>query len=111
MFPVMTREDAIIVLADLYETRFGIFDHKARDKNPLASVLMHESEDVMFDSALADLLIEFAVDEIGDLWKISLTEYLNLPKPVADLLRRLKPIAAKKKAELLGRMIPNVPGT
>lgn len=107
----MTRENAIVVMADLYETRFGIFDHKARDKNPLASVLLHDSEDVMFDSALADTLIEFAVDEIGDLWKISLTEYLNLPKPVADLMRRIKPIAAKKKSEILGAMMPKVPGT
>lgn len=108
-FPVMTREDAKIVISDLYETRFNIFDHRDFRKNPLASVLMHECEDVMLDSALADLLIDFAVEDYGELWKISLVDFLSLPKPIADLLRRVKPIAVKKKTEQLNSILPNLP--
>lgn len=63
----------------------------------------------MLDSALADLFIEFAVEDYGDLWKISLSEFISLPKPVADLLRRVKPIASKKKAEILGNILPDLP--
>lgn len=107
----MSRENAKIVLGDLYETRFGIFNHDDRTKNPLASVLMHDAEDVMLDSALADLLIEFAVEDYGDLWKISLTEFMGLPKPIADLMRRVKAIAVKKKAEQLSSILPSLPRT
>ena len=81
----------------LYETEFGIYNHRSENKNPLASVLHHPSEEVWLNSGLRDLIEEFAVYNIGELFNITLDKYLQLPRPYVQLIREIKDTVLKKR--------------
>ncbi len=84
-------------MVDLYETEFGIYNHLAKDKSPLASVLHHDCEEVWMNSPARELIEEFAVYNIGELFNITLTEYLLLPRPYVQLIRKIKDTVLKKR--------------
>ncbi len=97
----MSAADARVVMMDLYENRFGIYNHLAGDKNPLSSVLLHDKEEVWMDSSLRDMIEDFALYDIGELWKISLVDFLKLPHPYVEIMRRVRDgVVDKKKKEM-----------
>jgi len=103
--PVFQYMDARVALQDLYETEFGIYNHLQRNKNPLSSVLLHDSEDYVMHSDLRDMLEEFGMYNLGELWNLSLTEYLALPIPVVHILRGIKDEVIEKKSKLMDRAV------
>lgn len=98
----MPSQEARQVFTDLYETRFGIYDHTPRPgKSGLASILHHPREEYYLNSPLRDAIEEFAIYNLGELFHISLYEYLNLPKPMVDLIRNIKDDVLKKRESLI----------
>lgn len=93
-------------MKDLYETRFGIFNHAepSSKKNPLATVLHHPAEETLLNSALRDTIEEFAVYNLGELFNMSLTEYLQLPRPYVELIRSIKDDIIKKKDNVVSNI-------
>lgn len=99
--PVMGYDEAQTVLRDLYETEFGIYNHLAKDKNPLSSVLHHKSEEVWLTSGLRELVEEFAVYNLGELFNITLKEFLTLPRPYVSMIREIKDSVLKKRDSIV----------
>lgn len=93
----MNEDDAKLVLTDLYESHFGIYNHFAEDKSAIASVLHHPGEEVWLNSGLRDLVEEFAVYNFGELFNISLNEFLAMPRPYVSMIRSIKDSVLKKR--------------
>jgi hypothetical protein len=71
----------------MYETSYGIFDHsKKLGKRPMASVAMHESEDVNKGSFLQEAIDTFVKRNIKDTFGLSILEYLELPSDICAML-------------------------
>lgn len=82
--------DAQIVLKDLYDTEYGIYNHLNRSrKRPLASVAMHEAEDINTGSLLEEVLRIYTQKNIKDIFNLSLLEYLDLPRDIIQMLNTI----------------------
>ena len=82
-------------------------------KDPLFPVTFNKSEDHLTDSLLERAITAFAENGIGDRWKISLTEFMELPVYICDmLLEASSELNRKEEARLtqmnktLGRTLP-----
>lgn len=75
---------------DLYEDRFNIFPHLSGVKGrPLASVAFHPAENVLKDSMLEEAMRTYVQKGIGEKFKLSLLEFLNLPMDYVGLLLQI----------------------
>lgn len=86
----LCSSDAALVMGEMYESAYGIYDHTKIDPNrPLISVAFHEAEDTLATSALYEQINRFADLKIFKYFGISLTEYLDLPTYVCTELNRI----------------------
>ena len=70
-----------LVLRQLYETEFGIFDHISYNKErPLSGVAMFEAENVDSDNALDNVMATYIDKRIKDTFGLSFIEYVSLPR-------------------------------
>lgn len=96
------RIDIRQVMQDQYETYFGICNHldpETRIKNPLASVEMHPCENFTEASPLYDSLEEYANSMYRDIWGLSVTEFLNLPRYMTKMMREITQKVAKDRTK------------
>ena len=102
--PKLPPVDAVIAMYDLYESRYGIFNHQ--DKNslkakPLASVAFHECEDFTKGSLLEEMMNLYLVKRIKSIFGISFIDFMELPRDVIQLMFAVSETdAAKKTAEM-----------
>jgi len=75
-----------VVLQDLYETEFNIYNHLRSGNRPLASVAYFECEDFTDNCQLPDMTTIYIDKDIGKLFNLSLLEFLELPSSVCDTL-------------------------
>ena len=105
----MSRLNAAQVLSEAYDVTFGIFDHLRQaqieshspgpsGKRPLASVALHPAEAWADEKTHMELVFKgFAENQVGDIFKISLLEFLELPVEYAERVMRIsKSILARK---------------
>lgn len=91
--PAMNAYDASVILQDMYETVYNIHDHVGnKNLSPLASVALHEAEENSINSNLYEAIDRYHEKGIGELFKLSLIEYLNLP---TEICVKLMEIASK----------------
>lgn len=81
----LTSTDLQIVLRERYEQSHGIYDHNA-STDPLALVLMHWEEDAITSSTLRARMETFMDNRVGERFRLSFTEFLELPSYVCDLM-------------------------
>lgn len=104
--PILDSIDSRIVLQELYDSQLGIFDHldpHNKDK-PLASISMHEGEEVNSDSLLEEKIRIYVNKSINTLYGLSLVEFLELPREVIDTLITIAGEEESKKAKILAEM-------
>jgi hypothetical protein len=80
-------EELQLALAELYETMFGICDHRdplVRKTRPLALMAAHPKENTSVYSPLYRRIDEFLRLKLGDSTNLSLTEFMAMP---ADWVR------------------------
>lgn len=76
-----------MVLQDLYETEFGIYDHLNEDKSrPLASVAMHPAEDFNGHSLLKQAIESFIDRNIKDATGLNIVRFLELPTDIVRMI-------------------------
>lgn len=88
--------DAKQVLYDVYETKFGLFNHLSgldRKTRPLASVALHEMEDNTKSSSLYESIEIYLDQDINKNFGLSLNEFLDLPR---ELINKLLEVSIKK---------------
>lgn len=108
----VNRAQAKLLLRQAYQTSFGIFDYfrqahiddNAIDpsiKRPLASVALHPAEDWSQMTTEFDRVVRgFSDNNIGETFKISLLEFLELPIEHAARLMRLGKETLRRKQSL-----------
>lgn len=96
--PKLSSVDSQIVLSDLYETKFNIFDHAAQSRlpstplgpdyraRPLSSVAFHPAEDINTGSLLEEMMRLYIMRSIHGLFGLNFLEFMSLPKDVIDLM-------------------------
>lgn len=66
-----------IALRELYETRFGIYNHIGSSNNVFASVSFHESENFMHDTRFKNIVLRYYQSGVKDITGMNLPEFLN----------------------------------
>lgn len=85
--PKLNSIDGRIVLQDLYETQYGIYNHLHQNVvRPLASVAMHSGEDFNDGSLLEEAIRTYATRSVKDLYGLNLLEFLDLPRDIIEML-------------------------
>jgi hypothetical protein len=85
------------LLQEAYDQAFGIFDYvkqyhselnsvKAGLKRPLASVALHEPEESSRTSSLFAVMRRYADLKVGERYKLSLTDFLEMPREYVDFI-------------------------
>lgn len=91
-----------MVMQDLYETEYGIYNHLSGSKNkPLASVAMHSCEDINGGSLLEEAIQTYVSRHIKDIYGLSLVEFLELPIDVMELMFGIADKESAKKSNTL----------
>lgn len=86
---------------ELYDRRFMMREEvSGKPPHPFASVLHYPKEEVWLNSELRQAIEEFAVYNYGELYNISLDEWLKLPLPQVALLRECKDQIIQKRDAL-----------
>jgi hypothetical protein len=91
-----------ILLQDLYETEYGIFDHLTHGMSrPLSSVAMFFSEDINSESLLEESMDTYVNKNVKDFFGLSYLEFMGLPYDVMLMvLERCTILSGKKKAAM-----------
>lgn len=86
--PKVKSSSAQIVLRDSYETANRIFNHSSEEgeSDPLALVRLHWSEDTVTGSRLHERMKQFALGNVGKVFNMSFTEFINQPTYVIELM-------------------------
>lgn len=96
-------------MMDVYEDEYALWNHT--DKNrPLSSVAHLPHEEVMKYGVLRDILEEYAHNEIGKFWNITLDRYLELPSSVTKLIRDITPELRKKRQATIEDIVDGMEG-
>ncbi len=99
--PKLSSVDLQIVLYDLYETIYGIYNHVSNNRNrPLASVAFHDSEDFTTGSLLEGSMKNYIEKNIGEFFKISYLEFMELPRDVIELMFEVAGREIKKRTAI-----------
>lgn len=85
--------DLEIALRELYEESYGIFDHAAEPDNPLNLMAMHPAEDYTSGSGLYNALRRYRKHGIGEIFHISVIDFVNLPREIVEELISLSIVA------------------
>lgn len=87
---VKNSSDLQLMLRDMYETTYGIYDHnKDRDEDLLSLVAIREGEDGSVGGHLYERIRQFDKREILKFFGLSVTEFLELPTDIANYLVEL----------------------
>lgn len=82
--------NADFLLKEGYDTFSGLYDHTQPDPHPFGGYLIREGANGYADGPLRDLINEFHDDGIGELFHLSLAEFLDLPIPYLEIIRDKK---------------------
>lgn len=103
--PRLNSVDAKIFMQDMYETFYGIYNHlDQNNKNPLASVMLHPSEDISAGSYLEDSIRLYISRGIKDLYGLNFVEFMNLPRDIIRLLLDISSEEASRKSAAISQI-------
>ena len=97
--PKLRFTDGQILLLDVYESGYGIYDHSQHavdNSRPLALVAMNWEEDASTGSQLYERIELFKERQIYQIFGLSLTEFLDLPR---DICTKILESCGKKQNE------------
>ena len=109
--PRLSGVDFKIVASELYETIYGIYKHIGNTKRPMASVAFHDCEDYTTNSLLEASMDTYITKNIGDLFRLSFTEYLELPHDVVMSLGEIGIKHIQRKDADITRIKAELEGT
>jgi hypothetical protein len=93
----------------MYETVFGVFNHVTLGHTkPMASVALHEVEDVNTNDALRSTMLNYIRNDIKELFGLSFLEYVALPSFIVKEFNDTAVIARKEKSDMLNSAMGNM---
>ena len=95
---------------DIYETRFGIFNHLNNPKKqPWDSVTLHETEENGYTSRLDETCDLYASSGVRDVFGIDLERFLEFPSEMTKMLIEKAGAVTRKKGQLLAQIEASMP--
>ena len=78
---------AQLLIMEAYETTFHLYNHDHQNPNePLALVTMHDQENVVKYSRMANTIRSFRRHRVGHHFHMSLSEFLQYPRHVGRMI-------------------------
>lgn len=84
--PAMIAGNAELAMRVAYDTEYGIHNHATEHRSPMALVKMHPKEQLIEGGPYYRLVREYHGAKIHKEFGISLTDYLELPRHIMELL-------------------------
>lgn len=84
--PAVRATAAEVITLSCYQTEYGIYNHDRYDRGPLSLVAQHPKENSMEGGALFVHIRRFFHYRLSKLFGLSLSEFLELPPFVVELL-------------------------
>lgn len=99
-------------MQDLYETTYKIWDHldPRNKRRPMASVAFHDSEDYNRGSLLEQAIRNYTSKNIGDLTKLNLLQFLDLPMDIVAMIVEICDEQGNKKTKDVKDLIDGLDG-
>lgn len=98
--PKLGPVDAQLVMRDLYEGKYGIYNHIGKSKiRPLSSIASHPCEDINTGSMLESSMMVYIEKRIKDHFGLTLLEYLQQPMDVVEMMNRISDDHNSKRAK------------
>jgi hypothetical protein len=91
-----------IVLSDLVDEEYGIFQHrKSPTSRPLSSVAMHPAEDFTTNSLTQQAIQSYIDFDIKEFFGLNLIEFLNQTHDIIDMMIEVsQKKISKKRSEM-----------
>lgn len=88
-----------------YDTEYKIYNHaQDNSKRPLSSIAFHECENINDNSLLESVMRMYVVKSIKDIFGLSLTEYMDLPIDIVEMLNGIADKENTKKANVVSNI-------
>lgn len=85
----MNEQEATYLFQEFYDTTAGIHNYQRADAHPFGGLVLHEGTNPYIDGPLRDLVNEYVEENYGEIFKLSLLEFLDLPMPYLEILRQV----------------------
>lgn len=90
------------MLRQLYETRFGVFDHiKNSDERPLSTVALYDTEENSESSLLHSRVEQYIKSNVLKYTGLNLVEFLDLPREIVMWIFKLSENKAAQEGAVL----------
>lgn len=100
--PRLNSVDASIVMGDLYDETYGIFNHGlVTTTRPLSSVAFHDAENVIYNSPLEEALQQYVTNRIYDRFHLNVMEFLSLPSDYIELMMKIAQQETKQQSSVI----------
>lgn len=104
----LTSTDVQILMREMYEQAYGIYDHKSASNDHFALVRHHASEDAISFSRMRERLEAFVTNKLGTALNMSFTEFLDQPSYLCDfqieVISSIKPEGEDELRKLLAEV-------
>lgn len=100
--PRLGSVDASIVMSDLYDEAYGIFNHGlVSGSRPLSSVAFHVAENIIHNSPLEEALQQYVSNRIFERFHLNIMEFLDLPADYIELMLKIAQQDTRKQNEII----------
>ena len=100
--PKLNSVDAAVVMGDLYDECYGIFNHGLTGSTrPLSSVAFHEAENIIHNSLLEEALQQYISNHIYDRFHLTVMEFLDLPSDYIELMVKVAQADTKQQSTVI----------
>ena len=101
----MSTTDLASVLQQAYETEYSIYNHMATTVKPLSVVAFHDIENSIDGSPLESIIRTYVSKNLGELYRLSLTEFLELPRDIIETLIEIANQEMSKKQPMIDNLL------
>ena len=96
---------AKILQVEAYDTAYGIANYDGENISGLDYVKLHPAERTDVNSLMYDTIIKFGKRNIAKTFGMSMTEFLDLPRDISEMVLNAAKEIAKDKNDALGDVV------
>ena len=103
--PKLSSVDIQIVMSDMYDETFGIFNHKFNSKNkPLSTVAFHKAENVLDNSLLEEAMRKYVEFGIKDKFGLAFDDFMAYPREYVEMMYKIVAEDASKRSQAINEI-------
>ena len=103
--PKLSSVDVAIVMGDMYDETFRIFNHAYHSKDrPLSSVAFHTAENVIDNSLIEEAMRKYMDFGIKDKFGLPFDDFMAYPREYVELMYKIASEDSDKRAQALSNV-------